>query len=185
MHLTRSSVIACVLLSGLVVAGRPAIAQNAPRAEAGAGAKGPILTPVELERWFDAYVVLQAQETLKLSDAQFPRFLPRLKALQDIRRRHLQSRRQLLLALSRVVKAEPADEAQAREQMKTLRELDAKAADDMRKAYDALDEVLDPVQQARFRLFEEQVERRKIDLLVKARQRAGQASSSKPGVRLP
>ena len=40
----------------------------------------------------------------------------------------------------------------------------------MRKAYNALDEVLDVRQQARFRVFEEQIERRKIELLMRARQ---------------
>ena len=40
----------------------------------------------------------------------------------------------------------------------------------MRKAYNALDEVLDIRQQARFRVFEEQIERRKIELLMRARQ---------------
>ena len=41
------------------------------------------MTPAELERWLDSYVLLQAQETLKLTDAQFPRFVQRLKALQE------------------------------------------------------------------------------------------------------
>ena len=40
----------------------------------------------------------------------------------------------------------------------------------MRKAYNALDEVLEVRQQARFRVFEEQIERRKIELLMRARQ---------------
>jgi hypothetical protein len=41
----------------------------------------------------------------------------------------------------------------------------------LRKAYDSLDEVLDVRQQARFRIFEENLERRKMDLLLRARQR--------------
>jgi Spy/CpxP family protein refolding chaperone len=186
MSATRPLVCAAVLLAGLLAAGRPAAAQPPaqnppPKGEGGAGARTPILTPIELERWFDSYVLLQAQETLKLTDAQFPKFLPRLKSLQDIRRRHLQARRQILLTLAKLVKADPLDEVQVREQMKGLRELDVKAADDMRKAYDGLDEVLDAAQQARFRLFEEQVERRKIDLLMKARQRASVASPPAAG----
>jgi len=42
----------------------------------------------------------------------------------------------------------------------------------MRQAYDALDEVLDARQQARFRVFEDQIEQRKLDLLMRARERA-------------
>ena len=43
----------------------------------------------------------------------------------------------------------------------------------MRKAYDGVDEMLDIRQQARFRLFEEQMEQQKLDLLMRARQMHG------------
>ena len=49
----------------------------------------------------------------------------------------------------------------------------------MRQAYDALDEVLDVRQQARFRIFEEKIERRKLDLLVRAQERARQKQAIK------
>jgi len=42
--------------------------------------------------------------------------------------------------------------------------------------------VLDAFQQARFRIFEEVVERRKIDLLLRARQRANDAGRPGPSV---
>jgi hypothetical protein len=146
--------------------------QPPPGGARGAGPNAPILTPVELERWFDSYVLLQAQDTLKLTDAQFARALPPLKGLQAVRRRHTQARRQLLNAMNGLLKATPLDEAALRDRLKGLRDLEARSRDEIQKAYDALDEVLDSTQQARFRLFEEQVERRKIDLLMKARQRA-------------
>ncbi len=50
-----------------------------------------------------------------------------------------------------------------RERLKALRDHDERAAVEMRKAYDTLDEVLDVRQQARFRIFEETIERRKLD----------------------
>ena len=57
----------------------------------------------------------------------------------------------------------------------------------MRKAYNALDEVLDVRQQARFRVFEEQIERRKIELLMRARQqnRPNQPGPNNPPARRP
>jgi hypothetical protein len=165
-----------VVAAGVVLASSPAQAQDpAPRGGArDAGANAQILTPIELERWFDSYVLLQAQDTLRLTDAQFARALPPLKALQAARRRHQQSRRPIVGAIGALLKATPPDEAMLREKLKTLRDLEVRSAEDVRRAYDALDEVLDPTQQARFRLFEEQVERRKFDLLMKARQRAGE-----------
>ena len=51
-----------------------------------------------------------------------------------------------------------------------LDDLDVRARGDLQKAYDAVDSVLDARQQAKFRLFEEQMERRKIELLIRARQ---------------
>lgn len=159
-----------------------ASAQTDPPPRGGRGAPGaaPTLTPAELERWFDSYVLIQAQDALKITDAQFPRFLQRLKALQATRRQNAAARRQVLGTMGRLLKAAPADEAGLRDQMKALRDLDARTADEMRKAYDALDETLDPVQQARFRLFEQMVERRQIELLMKARDRAGEAGRRGP-----
>ena len=49
-------------------------------------------------------------------------------------------------------------------------DLDARAVADVRKAHDALDQVLDVRQQARFRVFEENMERRKLELVARARQ---------------
>jgi hypothetical protein len=177
MKPTRLLMSAGLALGSVLLAGTMAWAQQepAPRgAGRGAGANPPVLTPAELERWFDSYVLLQAQDTLQLSDAQFVRVLPPLKALQGARRRHLQARRQALGAMGGLLKANPLDEAALRVQLKALRDLEIRSADEVRRACDALDEVLDIRQQARFRMFEEQVERRKIDLLMKARQRGSQ-----------
>jgi len=174
----RLLVCAGLAAASLLLASRDAGAQEpSPRGGGGAragGANAPVLSPAELERWFDSYVLLQAQDTLKLSDDQFSRVLPQLKALQGARRRHMQARRQLLMSLGALLRATPVDEAAVRERLKGLKDLEAKARDDVQKASDALDEILDPTQQARFRLFEKQVERRKIDLLMKARQRAAE-----------
>jgi len=51
-----------------------------------------------------------------------------------------------------------------------LKQHDQKAAAELVKSYDTLDEALTPRQRARFRLLEENMERRKIDLLMRARQ---------------
>ena len=61
------------------------------------------------------------------------------------------------------------DEAQVREKLRALQELDSRAAAELRKAYDAIDQVLDVRQQARFRVFEQNMERRKLELMLRAR----------------
>lgn len=131
------------------------------------------MTPAEIQKLFDAYLVMEAQRALQLNDQQYPQFLIRLRTLQDTRRRNQQQRNQLMGQLQRLTNPRAAargDEAMIKERLTALQELESQNAAEMRKAYNALDEVLDVRQQARFRIFEEQIERRKIELLMRARQ---------------
>ncbi len=167
-----SALLACV-------AGVRAMAQDPPppqpppggRAARG-GQRQPGLPMGEVDRLFDSYVAMQAQEALKLTDAQFPKFLSRLKVLQQTRRQHLAARRAVVAELNSNLKA-PAESPLA-ESLRKLRDIDARYTDDLRKAYEGVDQVLDVTQQARFRVFEESVERRKFDLMLRARGRAQQ-----------
>jgi hypothetical protein len=131
------------------------------------------MSPREVQRLLDAYVAMQAQERLQLSDTQYPQFLPRLKTLLDVRRASLTGRQALVAELGRASQGGPArrpDEAALREKLQQLRAFDDQAAADLRRAYDAIDQVLDVRQQARFRVFEDHIERRKVELLMRARQ---------------
>jgi len=150
-------------------------AQRPERREPPAAAddSGPI-TPGEVQRMFDAWALVQAQDALKLSEAQYGRFVTKLKALQDARRRHQQARTQMLADLRRTLNGPSPADAAVREKLKALRDEDDRAAVDLRKAQDGVDEVLDIQQQARFRVFEERMEARKLELLLKARQNARQ-----------
>ena len=132
------------------------------------------LSPGEVVGMLDAYAVVQAQNALQLNDSQYGSFVGRLKNLQETRRRNQRARNQLVQDLRRLTNPQVAtvDEAAVRDKLKALRELDDRSAAELRKAYDSLDEVLDVRQQARFRIFEENLERRKMDLLLRARQRA-------------
>lgn len=146
---------------------------SAARGQEGIG-PGPVRSPQEVQRLLDAYVVLQAQEALKLSDAQYPQFLAKLRALQEARRRGEQSRLRLINELNRLTNGragvEPS-EAQIRERLKALNDLEGSAASELRNAHEELLQTLDVRQQARFRIFEEQMERRKLELLLRARAR--------------
>ena len=64
------------------------------------------------------------------------------------------------------------DESVIVERLKSFREEEERSAGEIRKAYEAVDETLDPRQQARFRLFEERMEQQKLELLMRARQNA-------------
>jgi hypothetical protein len=136
----------------------------APAAEAG-------VSPAEVQRMFDAYALMQAQDQLQIGEGQFSSFLTRYKALQDVRRRTIMSRSRIVAEMRRQLNQGP-DDAHLKELLKQLQDVETQGAADERKAYDGIDQVLDTRQQAKFRVFEEVMERRKLELVARARQAA-------------
>jgi|SRR5579872_404837 len=128
----------------------------------------------QIQQLFDAFIVLQAQEKLQLSDAQYGKFVTRLKALQETRRTHQQAHQKILNDLRKLTNPQTGsnDEAAITERLKALHDEDEAAATDVRKAYAGVDETLDLRQQARFRIFEDNMEQQKLELLMRARQNA-------------
>jgi hypothetical protein len=174
----RNVLLAAALVAAFAV---PAVAQLPQRQPGQQQPAGPPqlpdppaeMAPAEVQRLFDAYLVMQAQDALGLSEDQYAQFLTRLRTLQETRRKNQQARFQILNQLQRLTNprnpGEP-DEAMVKQQLGSLQELESRSAAELRRAYNAIDEVLNVVQQARFRLFEEQIERRKLELLMRARQ---------------
>jgi Spy/CpxP family protein refolding chaperone len=129
----------------------------------------PGVSPGDVQRMFDAYALVQAQEQLKIGDEQFAKFMPRFKALQEARRKTQADRGQIIIELRRLSVATPLDEAQIKEKLRALQDTDMRAAADLKKSYESIDQVLDLKQQAQFRVFEEVMERRKLDMIARAR----------------
>ena len=165
-----------VLLIAALVA--PAVAQEATPPQQ------PPLSPNEVQKLFDGYAVIQAQEFLNLSDQAFGTFLPRLRTLQEARRRGEQERFRMIQELDRLTgpRAAQGNDAMVRERLRTLRESENRTFAEVQKAREAIDELLDPRQQARFRIFEGRLEQRKLQLLMQARQanRAQRAGQRQP-----
>jgi hypothetical protein len=168
-----------IFLAAALLLAHPANAATARQAEPqgprgrDAVAEGA-LAPAEILNMLDAYAIVQAQQALRLSDDQYGGFVARLKQLQQTRRRSMQARNRILQELRALTAPQISqlDEPAIRDRLQALREHDRRSASELQKAYEALDEVLDLRQQARFRLFEELLERRKIDLLKRAQQGA-------------
>jgi hypothetical protein len=140
-----------------------------------AGAQETLASPerlpaAEVMQLFDAYAVVQAQEALGLDNAQYGAFVTGYKALLETRRRHREQRTRLLAEVARMVRGRaPADEDRIRDRLRAVRELDTKAAAETALAVEAVEQPLTLVQRARFLVFEEQMERRKLELLSRAR----------------
>jgi hypothetical protein len=158
-------------------------AQTAPAAAVKPGVPAPsaddpdALSDAQLATMLDTYAMFQAQQQLSIGDERFGTFAGRLKKLQDTRRRNQRQRLRIVQELRQLAgpKAAPAlDDAAIRAALTALKEHDVRAAAELRAAYDALDEILDPRQQARYRILEEQIERRKLDLILRAQERARQ-----------
>lgn len=156
-----AGVLALVLAAGVASAQGRLPRRNGPLAQDG-------VSPGEIQRLFDAYVVMQAQQELQLSDEQYPKFLTQLKALQEFRQRNLQERARLLQQLRQSV--DRGDESQLNAQVKALDAQASSVDTGLLAARQRIDDLLTPLQRAKFRLFEEQMERRKVDLLMRARQ---------------
>jgi Spy/CpxP family protein refolding chaperone len=152
--------------------GAPAAGQTPP--SGGARPGGPPsdkLTLDQVQQLLDAFVMGRSQNALDLNDAQVSAFFQRMLKLQSIQRRHRNQRGVALNDLRLLVapNAPPADDAAIAAKTKALDDLEAQWSQDERKALADIDEVLTPRQRARFRIFLENMERQKLDFLVKAR----------------
>jgi hypothetical protein len=159
---------------GTSVVGAAGRQTQTPAPQPPASEATPEISASEIQRLYDAYALVQAQEALQLTDDQYVRFVSRLKTLQETRRRHQQTRNQIVQDLRRLTNPQTGtnDETAIRDRLGALKAEDERAAAELRRAVDGIDEVLTVRQQARFRLFEDQMERRKLDLLMRARQTA-------------
>ena len=146
---------------------------DASQREGGRGT-GDALTVAQVERIWDDYVLTQAQAALNLNDQQFVRFRNRLQLLQNLRRR-LQRERNLKLRDAQQAlngRGAAANPELAAARLEEYDDLLVQTAEQLRRAYASIDEVLNVRQRVRFRTFEERMAQKKLELLAQARQAA-------------
>ena len=117
----------------------------------------------------DAYVVSHLQESLALSDEQYVKVLPLVTKLQGDRREHILGRGRVIREMRRLLHAGGGSEARLVEELGELKRLESEGPARAKSDMDALDAALTPLQQAKFRLLELEVERRMRELLGRAR----------------
>ena len=132
------------------------------------------LTPASRQQLFDAFEFMRAQEMLDLTDEQYPQFVAMLKNLQEHRRRVQQQRQRLLRDLQRLSNRANPDESTLEERLAALDQLELDSQAGRQEALAALDGLLTVRQQVRFRIFEQAMERRRIELLFRARRNTSQ-----------
>ena len=165
----QSAAVAAALVIAPVVQGQESVQRDQrvpPRGNRPAMPPAGPADPQQVQQLLDAYALVQAQEQLQLTDEQYAAFAQRLTRLHNLRRRVANQRRMLLAELRVLLNQSPAagDEA-IMTKVKAFDDLNRRGADEIQKAHVELDGALTAWQRGRFRLFEEQLERRKLDLL--------------------
>jgi len=156
-----------VLVLALGAGNARALAQEEPAA----GAERP--GRAEAFKMVDAYVMSNLQESLGLSDEQFAKAIPLVTKLQTERREYYFERTRKMREMRRLLRQGGATEAQVLELLAQVKALDADGPARARRDLDALDAVLTPLQQAKFRVLELEVEQRMRELVRRARPREG------------
>jgi hypothetical protein len=123
----------------------------------------------EAFKMIDAYVISNLQESLQLTDDQFVRLLPLVKRLQTDRRALFLRRNQPLMELRKSLASGEATEARVSELLAQIKSAEAEEPAVLRKDREAVDGVLGPVQQAKFRVLEMEVEHKIRELMGQVR----------------
>jgi Spy/CpxP family protein refolding chaperone len=131
----------------------------------------------ETFRLMDAYLISNLQESVGLTDEQFTRALPLVKKLQSDRRDFARRRMQALRSLRRTLVSGSATEASVADLLKDVKNASAEERAATLRNADALDSVLTPLQQAKYRVFEAEVDIRLRHLLARSQ------DSDKPPLR--
>jgi hypothetical protein len=133
---------------------------------------------------FDAMTVVEAEKFLPVPADQYAAFVVKLKRLQEARAAATRQRNRVVAELRGLVgpqaRADVPDSL-IDAKLKELAKIEADSSAAVRQAMDDLDAVLSPRQRARFRLLEENLDRKKLDMLTKVRQPGGPGPFPGPG----
>jgi Spy/CpxP family protein refolding chaperone len=155
-----------ILLAGLLAwVGVPtAVAWGAP-----GGASPRQEQKDEAFRMVDAYIVANIQESLGLDEDTYAKIIPVVTKLQKARRDFWEERGRMQRSMRHLLQSGTASQAQVRELLQSMKKLEVEGPERVREQMDALDALLTPLQQAKYRVFESDVEHRLRELLRQAR----------------
>jgi hypothetical protein len=152
-----------------------------PPGRRGGAAPGGAPTTAEVEQLFDRYVRNQARIALNLTPDQMATFAPEFNRLQATRRRVQRERQRLLNQLTSASRGGGTDNEDAiAERVAAVDEHRVASEQQIRDALAAVDQVLTVQQRARFRVFEQRIERQRLDLLSRAQRAARGAGAAPP-----
>ncbi len=125
----------------------------------------------DVEGMMEAYVISKLQESLDLSDEQFGNLVVAQKKLQDSRRDYRRERTGVLRKMRQTLRFEQAAEAELQPLLTQLDSLRDDFAVDEKHRYQAIDDILDIRQRARYRVLEVELQRRLTEMMRQVRGR--------------
>jgi hypothetical protein len=134
----------------------------------------------EAFRMVDAYVLANIQESLELDDDQYARVIPLVNKLQKTRREFYGERARAVRKMRHLLRSGTATEEEIGAALKALKTLEREGPERVRERLAALDAILTPLQQAKYRVFEVEVERRMRELMRRARRGGSPPGQSSP-----
>ena len=155
----------------------PPSSQAAPNRSGRSGGRGGQAPAVnvtqaenQVQQVWNTFVLQHSRAALQVTDAQWPMFFAKLTDLQNLRDRRQAQRRRMINELNRL--APPANEGTADDatldgRVKQLQAFEAQAAEQELQIRADIDAMLTPFQRARFRVFEENMERQYLEMLAK------------------
>lgn len=128
----------------------------------------------EVQQIVDGWEIATAEKMLELSDQQYVPFLQQLRRLQSGRRQQLMQRQRMLNMLRQTVNQQPAlEDTTIDARVKQFDDQERRLQQEMQSLHAGIDAVLTPRQRARFRVLQEQMERRKLEVLSRAMRAGG------------
>ena len=117
-----------------------------------------------------AYILSNLQERLDLTDQQYEALFPLVNRLYDNRHELARKKGETLREMARLLHRGQATEAQLEGLLKELKEVEAEEHATATNDLAAIEAVLDPIQQAKYRVYQVEVERRIRELMGRRRQ---------------
>jgi hypothetical protein len=165
-----------LLLGGLLLASGALVSAQEEAPPAG----GPLRPREEAFRMVDAYFVSNLQESLGLTDEQFVRLLPMVRRLQNDRRQLAQRRQRALQEMRKLLQSGAATQGRLEDLLRELKAVESEQPAVVRRDLEAIDGVLTPVQQAKYRILELEVERKIRDIMTQMRGQARPPGRGRP-----
>jgi hypothetical protein len=162
------------LAAGLLAGAAQGLAATQPPEAANPGRPArPGLPGDEAFRMVEAYVLSNLQESLGLTDEMYLRLLPLVKRYHGDRRDFAQRRRRAFGSLRKSVETGGHTEDEVAQALRALKSVEVDEPVAIRRDLDAIDAALSPLQQAKYRVLEAEVERKIRELVRQIRAQRG------------